>query len=126
MTRHGGRQCLSWLSSVITQGGSMPTYLVTYHGGGGPPPSAEAREQMMAAFGAWVASVGDHMVDPGAPLGAAKTVSPEGVSDHGTEATIGGYSLIRADDLDTAVVLVKNHPFVARGGSLQVSEAVAP
>ena len=39
----------------------MPTYLVTYHGGGGPPPSAEAREQMMAAFGAWVASVGDHV-----------------------------------------------------------------
>ena len=43
----------------------MPTYLVTYHGAGGPPPSAEAREQMMAAFGAWVGSVGDHMVDPG-------------------------------------------------------------
>jgi hypothetical protein len=103
----------------------MPTYLVTYHGGGGPPPSAEAREQMMAAFGAWVASVGDHMVDPGAPLGAAKTVSPDGVSAGGPSA-IGGYSLIRADDLDAAVVLVKNHPFVARGGSLQVSEAVAP
>ena len=103
----------------------MPTYLVTYHGGGGPPPSAEAREQMMAAFGAWVASVGDHMVDPGAPLGASQTVSPEGVSDGGP-ASIGGYSVISADDLDAAVVLVKNHPFVARGGSLQVSEAVAP
>ena len=103
----------------------MPTYLVSYHGGGGPPPSAEAREQMMAAFGAWVASVGDHMVDPGAPLGPSKTVSPEGVSDGGA-AGIGGYSLISADDLDAAVVLVKNHPFVARGGSLQVSEAVAP
>jgi hypothetical protein len=103
----------------------MPTYLVTYHGGGGPPPSAEAREQMMAAFGAWVGSVGDHMVDPGAPLGPSKTVSPEGVGDGGP-ASIGGYSLISADDLDAAVVLVKNHPFVARGGSLQVSEAVAP
>jgi len=103
----------------------MPTYLITYHGGGGPPPSAEAREQMMAAFGAWVASVGDHMIDPGAPLGAARTVSAEGVSD-GASGGIGGYSLIRADDLDAAVGLVKNHPFVARGGSLQVSEAVAP
>ena len=104
----------------------MTTYLVTYHGGGGPPPSAEAREQMMAAFGAWVASVGDHMVDPGAPLGASKTVSPEGVTDGGPEAGIGGYSLIKADDLDAAAGLVKNHPFVARGGSLGVSEAVAP
>jgi hypothetical protein len=103
----------------------MPTYLVTYHGGGGPPPSAEAREQMMAAFGAWAASVGDHMIDPGAPLRAAKTVSSEGVSDGGP-GDIGGYSLISADDLDAAVGLVKNHPFVGRGGSLQVSEAVAP
>ena len=102
----------------------MPTYLVTYHGAGGPPPSPEAREQMMAAFGAWVASVGDHMIDPGAPLGPAKSVSSDGVSNSGPG--IGGYSLIKADDLDTAVGLVKNHPFVGRGGTLQVSEAVAP
>ena len=81
---------------------------------------------MMAAFGAWVASVGDHMVDPGAPLGAAKTVSAEGVSDGVPGAGVGGYSLIKADDLDTAVGLVKSHPFVSRGGSLQVSEAIAP
>jgi len=104
----------------------MPTYLITYHGNGGPPPSPEARDQMMAAFGAWVASVGDHMVDPGAPLGPSKTVSPEGVADGGTHAAIGGYSLIKADDLDAAVGLVKSHPFVARGGSLQVIESVAP
>jgi hypothetical protein len=104
----------------------MSTYLITYHGGGGPPSSAEAREQMMAAFQAWVASVGDHMVDPGAPLGASKTVSPEGVTDATPAGRIGGYSLIKADDLDVAAGLVKNHPFVGRGGSLQVSEAVAP
>jgi hypothetical protein len=102
----------------------MPTYLITYHGAGDPPASAEAREQMMAAFGAWVASVGEHMVDPGAPLGASKTVSSEGASEGG--ASIGGYSLIKADDLDAAVGLVKNHPFVGRGGSLVVSESVAP
>ena len=78
----------------------MPTYLVTYHGAGGPPASPEARDQMMAAFGAWVASVGDHMVDPGAPLGASKTVSAEGVSDGAPGAGVGGYSLIKAADLD--------------------------
>jgi hypothetical protein len=103
----------------------MPTYLVIYHGAGSPPASPEARDQMMAAFGAWVASVGDHMIDPGAPLGPSKSVSPEGVSDGGS-AQIGGYSLIKADDLDAAAGLVKNHPFVGRGGTLQVSEAVAP
>ena len=104
----------------------MPTYLVTYHGAGGPPPSPEAREQMMTAFGAWVASVGDHMIDPGSPLGPSKSVSSEGVSDSGPGPQIGGYSLIKADDLDAAAGLVKNHPFVGRGGTLQVIEAVAP
>jgi len=66
------------------------------------------------------------MVDPGAPLGASKTVSPEGVSDGAPGAGVGGYSLIKAADLDEAVGLVKNHPFVGRGGSLAVSESVAP
>jgi hypothetical protein len=47
-------------------------------------------------------------------------------TDAAPASQIGGYSLIRADDLDAAVGLVKNHPFVGRGGSLQVSEAVAP
>jgi hypothetical protein len=103
----------------------MPTFLITYHGAGDPPASAEAREQMMTAFGAWVASVGDHLIDPGAPLGPSRSVSAAGVTDGGT-AHVDGYSLIKADDLDTAAGLVKNHPFVSRGGTLQVSEAVAP
>jgi hypothetical protein len=97
----------------------VPTYLITCHGAGGPPPSAEARDQMMAAFQAWVASAGDHMIDPGSPLGPSKTVSPEGVSDVAPAGHIGGYWLIKADDLDAAVGLVKSHPFVGRGGSLQ-------
>ena len=101
----------------------MPKYLVTYHGGGPMPEAAEAREQMMAAFGAWAASVGEAMVDPGAPLVAFKTVSTAGAADGQTEAAIGGYTVLEAADLDAAVAFVEGHPFVGRGGSLQVSEA---
>jgi len=43
----------------------------------------------------------------------------------GSVALLGGYTLLRAADLDAAVDLVRNHPFVARGGSLQVTEAIA-
>ena len=102
----------------------MTTYLVSYHGGSGPPTSPEAAQQMMAAFQAWVASVGDSLVDPGAPLGTARTVSQSGVTEGG--AGPDGYSLIRADDLDAAVALVKSHPFIGRGGTLIVSEAISP
>jgi len=104
----------------------MPKFLVTYHGGGGPPASPEAREQMMAAFQAWAASVGDNMADPGAPLGPSKVVTSDGVADGAVSGGIGGYTVITAESLDDAVGLVKSHPFVARGGALQVSEAVSP
>jgi hypothetical protein len=104
----------------------MPTFLVTYHGGGGPPATPEAREQMMAAFQAWVASVSDSMVDPGAPLGPSKVVTSDSVTDGGAGAGPGGYTVISADSLDDAVSVVKGHPFLSRGGTLQVSEAVSP
>jgi len=103
----------------------MPTYLVTYHGGPGMPTDPAAAQQMLAAFQAWAAEVGPAMRDPGAPLGAAKAVSSDSVSDGQTEAAIGGYTLVDAGSLDDAVALVKSHPFLQRGGSLQVNEAVS-
>lgn len=103
----------------------MARFLVTYHGGG-MPEDDHARQQAMAAFGQWVASVGAALVDPGAPLGATKTVSGGGVVDGPADGRIGGYSILDAADVDAAVELVRSHPFVARGGSLQVSETVSP
>jgi hypothetical protein len=52
-------------------------------------------------------------------------VSSTGVTDAAAEGPCGGYSIIEADDLDGAVALA-DHPFVGRGGALQVSTAVLP
>ena len=79
---------------------------------------------MMAAFGAWAAGVGAAMVDPGAPLGPAKTVTSERVVDGQSAAALSGYTLLRADDLDAAVRIVEAHPFLGRGGTLQVIQTV--
>jgi hypothetical protein len=65
------------------------------------------------------------MVDPGAPLGATTSVSADGSEDGPANGAIGGYTLLRAADLDAAVNLVSKHPFISRGGTLQVSEAIA-
>ena len=102
----------------------MTKFLVTYHGMGEPAP--EQAQQAMAAFMAWASSVGGALVDPGAPLGPSKTVSSGSVSDGPADGPVGGYSVVEATDLDSAVALVKNHPFVGRGGSLQVSTATLP
>jgi len=103
----------------------MAKFLVTYHGGGEPPADDAAREQMMTAFGAWAASVGDSMIDPGAPLGLAKAVTSNAIRDDETH-TVEGYTLLTAGSLADAVELVRSHPFVSRGGTLRVSEAVSP
>jgi hypothetical protein len=121
------RASLSFFHDAVTEREIvMATFLITYHGGGGMPDSAEAREQMMTAFQAWAASVGDAMIDPGSPLGPRKTVTSDGVSDTAADDTLGGYTLISADSLNDAVAAVKDHPFVGRGGTLQVSQAVSP
>jgi hypothetical protein len=105
--------------------GGMARFLVTYHGAG-MPEGDEARQQAMAAFGEWVAKTGKALVDPGAPLGPSKTVSQGSVVDGPALGPPGGYSVLEAGDLDAAVALVQDHPFVGRGGSLQVSAAIAP
>jgi hypothetical protein len=103
----------------------MPRFLVTYHGGG-MPESEEERQQAMAAFGAWVGATGKALIDPGAPLGPPRTVSAGSVTDGAAPGPFNGYSILEAADLDGAVDLVRSHPYVERGGSLQVSEGVAP
>lgn len=78
----------------------------------------------MQAFGAWAGGLGSALVDPGAPLAQAKTVSAGGISDGQMAAPVGGYSILDAADLSAAVGMVEGHPFLGRGGILQVSEAV--
>lgn len=102
----------------------MAKFLVTYHGGEGVPSDPAAAKQMMQAFQAWATGVGSSMLDPGAPLAASKTVSAKGTKDGQAEASIGGYTLLQANNLVDAVALVENHPFLARGGTLQINEVV--
>ena len=98
----------------------MSRFLITYHGSGMPDPAQ--MEQAKAAFGAWLASVGPAVVDPGGPVHAGPRVSSGSPTD---EVEIGGYSIVEAADADAAVALLRSHPYVARGGTLQVNPVIA-
>ena len=98
----------------------MARYLVTYHGSA-PPSDPAAAEQMKAAFGQWLQEAGGAVVDPGAPVHIVKQVA------NGTPADaveIGGYSIIEAPSLAAAERILQIHPFVGRGGTLQVNEVM--
>ncbi len=100
----------------------MAKYLLAYHGGGMPETEAE-QASVMAAWSEWLASAGDKLVDGGAPLGQAKSVSADGaVSD--TATSLNGYSLINADSIDDVVAFAKASPHLSAGGTVEVREAI--
>ena len=70
----------------------MGKYVLVYQGGA-MAETDEAKAAAMAAWGTWFGSLGDAVVDGGAPLGASAAVA-------GGSATIGltGYSVLEAGD----------------------------
>jgi hypothetical protein len=102
----------------------MPKYLLVYHGGS-LPEDETARAAGMAAWGAWFGSLGDAVVDGGAPTGAAKTINPDGATKDGGGANpVSGYSIVSAGDLDAALALAKGCPLLSSGGSIEVAETI--
>jgi hypothetical protein len=99
----------------------MSKFLVTYIGGG-MPHDPELMAQAKAAFEQWVGQAGAAVIDPGAPV---RTVSRVASGEPAAEAAVNGYSIIQAESVETAVGLLSTHPFVGRGGTLQVSEHLA-
>lgn len=102
----------------------MTKYVLLYTGGG-MPESEEEGAKVMAAWWAWLGSLGGALVDGGNPIINAKNISPDGSVREGpigTPAT--GYSVIKADSHDAAVALAKGCPHLQSGGQITVYETM--
>src|SRR5438128_2235082 len=98
----------------------MPNYLLAYHGGGMPQTDAE-RERVMAAWGKWYQELGAAIVDPGNPVGTAKTITSNRMTtEAGGANPVSGYTVIMATNLDAAVQLAKGCPILDGNGSVEV------
>ncbi len=103
----------------------MAKYLFVYHGGG-PPSNPEDGQKVMAAWGAWFASMGAAVIDGGAPVGKSSTVKSNGsVADDGGSNPASGYSLIDAPSLEAAQQMAKACPHLASGGSVEIAPCMA-
>ncbi len=102
----------------------MAKYLFAYHGGSTPQSEAEM-EAVMAAWGAWMGSLGERLVDGGAPTTSLATVAVAGVTDDGGSNPVTGYSFFEADDLEAAIKAAQDCPILEAGGSVEVAEVVA-
>ena len=99
----------------------MSDYIIAYYGGK-KPESPEEGAKHMAKWKAWVASLGDAVVNPGTPLGKSRIVSSAGVSDDGGSNPLTGFSTVKADSMDAALEMAKECPFLDTGGTIEVAE----
>ncbi|MCH7936650.1 MAG: hypothetical protein IH994_06115 [Proteobacteria bacterium] len=99
----------------------MTDYIIAYHGGNKPATPEEGAKHM-AKWQAWVDGLGDAAVNPGTPLGKSRIVSSSGVSDDGGANPMSGFSIVKADNMDAALEMAKECPFLETGGTLEVAE----
>jgi len=106
----------------------MPNYVVLYNA---PVSASEQMENndpemaaaAMQAWNDWSAKVGSGVVDLGTPLGNGRrlTAGDAGAAD----SDVAGYSILHADDIDSAVALLDGHPHLQMpGSSIQVLETL--
>jgi hypothetical protein len=102
----------------------MTKYIFAYHGGE-MPASPEEGAKIMAAWGVWMESLGDALVDGGNPAGASMTLSADGLKEGGGSNPLSGYTLIQADSMEAAIELGKSCPMLdATNGSIEIAEAL--
>ena len=91
----------------------MPTFVFSYRASG----DYKSTPESAAAWQAWFEGFRDDIVDLGKPAAGAVTL---GNCGPGTE--LGGYSVISAPDLDTALAVAKGCPQLNRDGGVEVAQ----
>ncbi len=101
----------------------MTKYVLTFHGEmTAMPEDPKEMEAAMAKWGAWYATMGEALVDPGAPFGPATAIGPNGALD--VPASMTGYTIIDAADAAAATAIAEACPVLDHGHTVQISEAI--
>ena len=99
----------------------MANFILVYIGGEQPTNPKEA-EQHFKEYREWLISLGDVVVSPVNPLKDTVSISPNGAITRGSMAAMSGFTIIKADSIDTVIEMAKSCPFLDIGGSLEISE----
>jgi hypothetical protein len=90
----------------------MTTFLFSYRM---PKGFVPGRPDAVAAWTAWFEKMGASVIDRGNPVFESASLG-----HYGDDTTLGGYSLITAEDLDTALSMAKDCPALAEGAGVEV------
>jgi hypothetical protein len=106
----------------------MAEFVYLYRGGEPRPASPEAQQQIMQKWVTWMKGLAEkgHLVDRGQPLersgkivkGSGKAITDGPFAE--AKDVIGGFTLVKADDVAQAAELAKGCPILERGGDVEV------
>jgi hypothetical protein len=86
----------------------MKQFILFYKGPPTPPDASHEK------WPDWFRKVGDHLVDKGSPMKNGLVLHKDG-STSDSAARFNGYSFLQAKNLDEALNLIKDHPFLTVG-----------
>lgn len=91
----------------------MKKFIILYNGPATPADkmTPDMVQKVMNNWKTWMGKVGSSMLDMGQPMAPGKAVVDDGTM--GTATLLSGYSIIQAEDMDAAVEMVKDHPFLS-------------
>ena len=72
--------------------------------------------------GSGFAELGPLLIDPGNPIARAVAIDAASVSDRGGANPISSYTVIEADDMQSAIEFVKRGPIVQGGRTVEIAE----
>jgi len=97
----------------------MPRFMMVYVG---PPTPPDASHE---GWPEWFGKLQDRLVDKGSPLANGRALRGDGST--GSAATgLNGYSIIQAENIDQALGLVADHPYLAQGRAYAVEAYLLP
>jgi hypothetical protein len=102
----------------------MAKFVLAYTGGGGMADSPAEQQKVMEAWMNWFGTLGDSVVDGGAPFGPSASIAPDGSVSESAASQLSGYSIVSADSLAEATTKAKGCPVLSSGGSVEVYEAL--
>lgn len=94
----------------------MARYMLVYKGEATSMEEMTPEEgaEVMAKWMAWMGKIGPAMSDVGSPFGPGSSVVDDG--SMGSAASLTGYSIVEAENMDAAVSLTDGHPYLSDGG----------
>ncbi len=91
----------------------MRSFILLYRG---PATMPEASHE---GWPEWFQGIGDKLVDMGSPMINGFVINSDATTSD-TAGGFNGYSIIRAEDRDEVLDLVRDHPFLAGGGEYAI------